>query len=90
MPPSTTTYQPRYETLVAIDWEGTGRSIQPVLDYVARHGEHVLANHWSEPRAHPTTGLTQNVHYVTFDARQVRNTEVHGAGYRAGFVVHIE
>jgi hypothetical protein len=79
------------ETLVAIDWSGENLAIDRVLAFV---GDALIA-HEVTTQPHAGTNATadsprQTVHRVTFDSRQVRNTEVHGAGYRSGFLVNIE
>lgn len=76
----------RAQTLVAMNI-GTGdRDIAPVLRFV---GE-ALLDHQVIVSPHWRTKEPQIVHHVVFDADRVRNTEVHGIGYRAGFTVHIE
>jgi hypothetical protein len=75
----------RTETLVAFDWNNADLPIGPVLDFLSD----AFVTHTTETRPHWNTGAPQLVHLVAFDADRVRNTEVHGAGYRAGFVVHI-
>lgn len=85
-----TTTSPKPQTLVAIDWKNEGLSIDRVLAYVgdALIGHDVTEQPSNSTKAQP--GDTQTVHRVTFDSRQVRNTDVHGAGYRSGFLVNIE
>lgn len=81
---------PRIETLVAIDWDDADRRIDSILDFIRREGgpdayvgavpfDHVKPN-----------GGTVGAWRIQFNARKVRNTEVHGKAYRAGFVSHIE
>ena len=74
------------ETLVAIDFDRKGVSIAPVLEFVGD----ALLHHREGTTPHWRTGEPLVTHWVTFDARRVRNTEVHGAGFRAGFVSHVE
>lgn len=76
------------QVLVAVDWENSGRSPEPVLDFLREHD--ALVAHEVGWQAHWKTGETQPVHRFRFDAGKVRNTEVHGVGFRAGFVVHVE
>lgn len=78
------------EALVAIDWEG-GHDIQPVLDRLAEVG--ALMGIQTGPYSLPNPGgdrVERTRHVVTFDRNMIRDTEAHGIGYRAGFVVHIE
>lgn len=81
-----TTYKPRPETLVALDWDGVVPDIQPLLDMA---GEHLLA-HVVTTTAHWQTGRPVLTHRVTFDARQVRNTHMSGAAFHAGWLSHVE
>jgi hypothetical protein len=81
-------YEPRVQILRAIDWENAGRDPQPIIDFINRHD--ALIEHKTVEQPHWKTGDPQTVHLFTFDAKKVRNTEVHGAGYHAGFVVNIE
>lgn len=74
------------QTLVAIDFTGSGLDIAPVLAFA---GDAVL-HHRAGETPHWRSGEPLPTHWVTFDADRVRNTEIHGAGYRAGFTVHVE
>lgn len=87
---ATTTTEIRPETLVALDWESAGRSIQPVLDFIEREAPGALIAHEATTVPHFRTGEPILAHRVTFDSRRVRNTSVHGKSYRCGFVSHIE
>lgn len=74
----------RPETLVALDFDNA-LDIQPVLDFV---GDALLG--WADDfTPHWRTGEPVRTHFVTFDARKVRNTEVHGKSFRTGFTGHI-
>lgn len=78
----------RHQTLVAMNYSGEG-DLARVLDFVKKHDalvsvESVEVEHFRDKdRIIPT-------HRVTFDANKVRNTEVHGASFHAGFVSHVE
>lgn len=74
------------QTLVAMNHGAGDRSIEPVLRFI----DQALLDHQVITQPHWRTKEPNIVHRVTFDADQVRNTEVHGIGYRAGFIVHIE
>lgn len=73
---------------MAQDYDG-GHDIAPVLERIEREGAFVEYEargvpHWRDAdRIIPT-------HLIRFDASKFRNTEVHGLGYRHGFVCHIE
>lgn len=75
----------RVETLVAMDWNDKGLSLDPILAFVGD----ALISVTSSTADHPKLG-TVPCHRIAFDGRMVRNTEVHGKGYHAGFVVHVE
>lgn len=80
----------RPEVLVAIDYDRRGdEPLWAVLDELDNAG--ALLAHDVEQMPHPTRPDADplTVHRVSFDARRYRNTEVHGLGYRAGYVVHI-
>ena len=79
-----TTTRTKTETLVALDFDGLDPA--PVLAFIGD----ALISHEVTTTPHWRTGEPVLTHLFTFDGRQVRNTEVHGAGYRAGFVSHIE
>lgn len=81
-----TTSTARPETLVAIDIDREGASIAPVLEFIGD----ALIHHREGTTLHWWTGEPLVTHWVTFDARRVRNTAVHGAGFLAGFATHIE
>ena len=81
-----TTTDVRVETLVAVDWDGAGLSPQRVLDFVGD----ALVDHEVTTRPHWRTGAPLVTHLVRFDARRVRNTEVHGVSFHSGFVSHVE
>lgn len=91
---TTTTTQSRAvrtETLVAIDWSGADRDIEPVRHFIrATGGADALGKVTPFDFTKDRTGEVVAAWRVDFDADRVRNTEVHGAGFRAGFVVHIE
>lgn len=78
----------RPETLVAIDFDGGTLDITPVVEAITAAGamlDRTVDLDWQDFR-----GVTRPRHEITFDANVLRNTEVHGIGYRAGFIVHIE
>lgn len=80
------------ETLVAMDMKSDGTDIQPVIAYVKNEGGDSAFLGWvAESKPHwRDENLTTTIHRVCFDADKVRNTYVHGAGFRAGFVCHVE
>jgi hypothetical protein len=81
----------RTQTLVAIDWNGADRDIEPVRHFIRKNGgPDALVDVTPVDFTKDRTGEVVGCWRVTFDADKVRNTEVHGAGYRAGFVSHIE
>lgn len=80
------TKTPNHQTLVAVDWKNEGLDIGRVLGFV---GEALISHEVGE-QAHWKTGEPQTFHRVTFNSREVRNTEVNGVGYHSGFVVHVE
>lgn len=76
------------QSLVAMNYSGDG-NIERVISFVDKFGalvwvETVQVQHFRDAERFIET------HRVTFDANKVRNTEVHAAGFGAGFVVHIE
>jgi hypothetical protein len=75
----------RVETLVAIDWSDKGLSLEPVLSFIGD----ALVGVTTGTVDHPKLG-TVPCHRVAFDADRVRDTEVHGRGYHAGFVVSLQ
>lgn len=81
----------RAETLVAIDWDNADRDIEPVRHFIRSNGgPDALVDVKPVDFTKDRTGETVACWRVTFDAELVRNTEVHGASFRAGFVSHIE
>lgn len=81
----------RKETLVAIDWDGAERDIEPVRHFIRREGgPDALLAVTPFDFTKTATGEVVGAWRVEFDAHKVRNTEVHGASFRAGFVSHIE
>ena len=83
---ATTTTHTKVERLVAMDWADKGLDPAPVLAFIGD----ALISHEVTTTPHWRTGKPVVTHLFTFDGLRVRNTEVHGAGYRAGFVSHIE
>jgi len=75
------------QVLRAADWDGRG-DISALLDFLRR--EDALLDHASAMVPKGTTGEPHLVHRVGFDAHKVRNTHVHGVGFRCGFLVSIE
>jgi len=73
------------QTLVAMNWSGAG-DIRIVLHRLAD----TVIEHVETTTPHYKTGEPIETHRVTFDANRIRNTNVHGIAYRAGFVSHIE
>ena len=78
----------RTQTLVAIDWEGIGLDVGPILAYLS-DSDDAATGHVIEAQSHPRTQAPQIVHRITFDRDKVRGAHVHGVGYRAGFIVHL-
>lgn len=76
----------RPETLVAIDFDQEGVSIAPVLEFIGD----ALLHHREGTTPHWRNGEPLATHWVTFDARRVRNTAVHRAGFLAGFAIYID
>lgn len=88
---ATTTPALRTETLVAIDWNDKGLDIESVLAYIRQHaGADALVSVTAVDHIKDRTGEIVGSWRVVFNARQVRNTVVNGAAFRAGFVSHIE
>jgi hypothetical protein len=77
---------PNHQILVAMDWLSAGLPIDRVLAFV---GDALVA-HEVTTTPHWQTGEPIPTHRVTFDADQVRHTEVHGRSFHSGFVGHIE
>ena len=73
------------QRLVALDFEGN-HDPAPVLAFIGD----ALIEHVVDEEPHWRTGQPLPRHCFTFDAGMVRNTEVHAAGFRAGFVVHLD
>lgn len=84
----------RPQVLVAIDWRDEGLDIGPVINMLTRDESLISATCANEPRTRRTRSGEETfhplVHRITFDASRTRNTDVHGKGYRHGFLVHIE
>lgn len=74
------------ETLVAVDWNGQDIDPQPVIDFLGD----ALITYEDTTQPHYRTGKPLRAHRFTFDTSKVRNTHAHSAGFRAGFVVHLE
>ena len=72
----------RHEILHATDMGDRTVSLD---DLIARIGPAFVKYERGQDR----TGKDRTVHLITFDTSILRNTEAHGMGYRAGFVVHI-
>ena len=81
-----TTTHTKVERLVAIDWSGTGVDPAPVLAFIGD----ALISHEVSTIPHYSTGEPLVTHLFVFDGLRVRNTEVHGASFHAGFTSHIE
>lgn len=80
----------RVEVLVAIDWSDDGLDIEPVRHFVrSQGGSDALVGVVPVDHVKPS-GVVVPCWRVSFDADRVRNTEVHGVSYRAGFVSHVE
>lgn len=79
----------RVRTLVAADYTPDSRlDPQAIRDFI---GPDAMAGETCELVPHfRDKGRMIRTYRFEFDANQVRNTEVHGAGYRAGYVVHVE
>lgn len=73
--------------LVAVDWDNDGLDISHVTQRMP--ADSIIAV-LSAEQPHWKTGAPQPVHRILFDATQIRDTEVHGIGYRFGFLVTIE
>ena len=83
---ATTTTHTKVERLVAMDWADKGLDPAPVLAFI---GDALISHEvTTTPRYHDQSPAV--THLFTFDGRQVRNTEVHGASFHAGFTSHIE
>lgn len=81
----------RVEVLVAVEYgasEPRPLDIEPVLAQLRRAGG--LVGHEVTSIPHHASGRPMRTHRVAFDATAIRNTDVHGMGYRAGFLSHIE
>jgi hypothetical protein len=78
----------RTEVLVAIDWDRKGADLAPVIAAIEAEG--ALLGVATDEEWTNWKGVTMTRHEVRFNALKIRNTEVHGLGYRAGFVVNVE
>lgn len=76
------------EVLVAIDWEGENRSIEPVLALLEQSGALLDVTVATVDLGCPPKPRTE--YRVTFDRAAIRPAHVHERGYRAGFIVHLE
>jgi hypothetical protein len=74
------------QVLVGIDWDGNvpKPALLSVISYI---GDGLLKYEQTDEEL---SGKVRPVHRFTFDPGIRRNTEVHGAGFRAGLTCHVE
>lgn len=80
------------QTLEAIDWNDKGLLIHSVVDFIRREGGYdaLIDVKAAETDPRLSNGRQVPMWVVRFDGNKVRNTEVHGKAYRAGFVAGIK
>lgn len=79
-----TDYTPRTRAIQACDFDARGLDFARVLSFITREGGTVTDYRCGLESGWGTDGELRMVHHVDFHG--VRNTEVNGAAYRAGFM----